>query len=72
MAYSFLLIDHVYSRTTWCFQHTVRFKAAIALAARMILPDKGDSTWAFSSQLFKKITGVLTAKAKKIKQNKII
>jgi len=38
----------------------------------MILPDKGDSTWAFSSQLFKKITGVLTAKAKKIKQNKII
>jgi outer membrane lipoprotein-sorting protein len=33
------------------------------IAARMILPANGDSTWAFNNQVFKKITGVLIAKA---------
>jgi hypothetical protein len=36
------------------------------IAANIILPPKGDSTWAFKSQVFKKIVGVLTAKAIKI------
>ena len=36
------------------------------IAAKIILPPKGDSTWAFKSQVFKNIVGVLTAKAIKI------
>jgi hypothetical protein len=35
----------------------------------MILPLKGDSTWAFSNQTFKNIVGVFTAKAINIPQN---
>jgi len=33
------------------------------IPANIILPDKGDSTWAFNSQLFRYIVGVLTANA---------
>ena len=33
------------------------------IPANIILPPSGDSTWAFNSQVFKKIVGVLTAKA---------
>lgn len=40
------------------------------IPAKIILPDKGDSTWAFNSQLFKYIVGVLTAKAINIPTNK--
>jgi hypothetical protein len=40
------------------------------MAAKTILPPKGDSTWAFKSQVFKKIVGVLTAKAINIPINK--
>jgi len=40
------------------------------IAANIILPPKGDSTWAFKSHVFKKIVGVLTAKAINIPQNK--
>jgi len=36
------------------------------MAAKIILPPNGDSTWAFKSQVFKKIVGVFTAKAIKI------
>ena len=36
------------------------------MAAKIILPPNGDSTWAFKSQVFKKIVGVLTAKAMNI------
>jgi hypothetical protein len=42
------------------------------MAANIILPDKGDSTWAFNNQLFRYITGVFTAKAMKIPINKSI
>jgi hypothetical protein len=42
------------------------------IAAKIILPPKGDSTWAFNSQLFKKIVGVFTAKAINIPENIII
>lgn len=42
------------------------------IAARIILPDKGDSTCALSNQVFKKIVGVLTAKAKNTPANKNI
>lgn len=41
-------------------------------AANIILPPKGDSTWAFNSQVFKKIVGVFTAKAMNIPENKNI
>lgn len=40
------------------------------IPANTILPPKGDSTWAFNNQLFKKIVGVLTANAINIPQNK--
>ena len=33
------------------------------IPAKIILPPRGDSTWAFKSQVFKKIVGVLIAKA---------
>jgi len=36
------------------------------IAAKIILPPKGDSTWAFRSHVFKNIVGVFTAKAIKI------
>jgi hypothetical protein len=36
------------------------------IAAKIILPPKGDSTCAFKSQVFKNIVGVFTAKAIKI------
>jgi hypothetical protein len=39
--------------------------------ASNILPPKGDSTWAFNNQLFKKIVGVFTANAINIPQNNI-
>jgi hypothetical protein len=42
------------------------------IPANIILPPKGDSTWALSNQLFKKIVGVFTAKAINIPQNKNI
>ena len=42
------------------------------IAANIILPPKGDSTWAFKSQVFKKIVGVFTANAIKIPINKNI
>jgi hypothetical protein len=38
-------------------------------AANIILPDKGDSTWAFNNQPLRYITGVLTANAKNIPKN---
>jgi phosphoribosylaminoimidazole-succinocarboxamide synthase len=40
------------------------------IAANSILPPKGDSTCAFSNHVFKNITGVFTAKAINIPQNK--
>jgi len=40
------------------------------IAARMVIPDNGDFTCAFNNQIFKKIIGVLTAKARKIPINK--
>ena len=42
------------------------------IAAKITLPPKGDSTCAFKSQVFKNITGVFTAKAINIPQNKNI
>jgi len=36
------------------------------MAAKIILPPKGDSTWAFRSQVFRKIVGVFTAIAMNI------
>lgn len=40
------------------------------IPANIILPLKGDSTCAFSNQLFRNITGVFTANAMKIPTNK--
>ena len=42
------------------------------IPANTILPPKGDSTWAFNNQLFKKIVGVFTANAINIPINKNI
>jgi hypothetical protein len=39
------------------------------IAANIILPPRGDSTWAFKSQEFRNMVGVLTAKAIKIPEN---
>jgi hypothetical protein len=41
------------------------------IAANIILPPRGDSTCAFKSQVFKKITGVFTAMAINIPINNI-
>lgn len=42
------------------------------IPAKIILPPRGDSTWAFKSQEFKNIVGVFTAKAIKIPENRNI
>ena len=42
------------------------------IAANIILPLNGDSTWAFNNQLFKNITGVFTANDINIPINKNI
>jgi hypothetical protein len=39
------------------------------IPANIILPAKGDSTWAFNNQVFRNITGVFTAKAINIPTN---
>ena len=40
------------------------------MAAKIILPLRGASVWAFNNQLFNPYTGVFTAIEKKIPQNK--
>ena len=67
-------MSYVKSKEAWGNRGKINLITAYKLsfktiAARIILPDKGDSTWAFNNQLFKKIVGVFTAKAINIPKN---
>ncbi len=66
--YKFLLINSflLINLNNRFFQQLAKFNASIVLPAKIILPAKGDSTWAFNNQVFKNIVGVFTANDKKI------
>lgn len=64
---SILVIYSVMGTTDLDALYKLNFKT---IAANSILPPKGDSTCAFSNHVFKNITGVFTAKAINIPQNK--